>query len=50
MVVYFVLQDINPQGRNEFQTIQFGRSIVFVYEQTNVKTVLFQIIQFYIST
>ena len=32
------------------QTIQFSISIVFVYTQLNIKTVLFQTIQFGIST
>ena len=54
MVGPFVLQRIKSfrviYSRIKFQTIQFGMSIVFVYKQLKVKTVLFQIIQFSIST
>ena len=50
----FVLWRINPfrviKRRIKFQTLQFSKSIVFVYRQLNVKTVLLQIIQFSIST
>ena len=50
----FVLRCINPfrviQRWIRFQTIQFSIRIVFVYKQLNVKTVLFQAIQFGIST
>ena len=57
----FALQHINPfrviQHRIKFQTIQFCISVVFVYKhlnaktvQLNVKTLLFQTIQFRIST
>ena len=34
----------------KFQAIQFSISIDFVYKQLNVKTVIFQTIQFYMST
>ena len=44
----FVLWCINPfwvvYHRIKFQTIQLSITIVFVYKQLNVKTVLFQII------
>ena len=38
------------QHRIKFQTIQFSIRIVFIYKQLNVKTVLYQAIQFSIST
>ena len=55
LVSLFVLQCINPfflviQHQIKFQTIQFSISIVYVYKQLNVKTVLFQTTQLSIST
>ena len=50
----FVLWHINPfrviQRKIKFLKIQSCINIVFVYKQLNVKTVLFQTIQFSIST
>ena len=54
LVGCFVLWRINPfeviYCQIKFQTIQFSISIIFVYKQLNVKTVLFQAIQFSMST
>ena len=54
MVGCFVLRRINPfrviYCQIKFQTIHFSISIVFLYKQLNVKTVLFQGILFRIST
>ena len=50
----FILRRINPFRdiwyRIKFQTIQFSVSIVFLFTQLNVKTVLFQTIRVSIST
>ena len=45
----FLFQAIQFSQTDLIKTIQFGISIVFVYTQLNVKTVLFQIIQFSIE-
>ena len=46
----FLFQAIQFSQTDLIKTIQFSISIVFVYTQLNVKTVLFQTIQFSIST
>ena len=46
----FLFQAIKFSQTILIQTIQFSISIDFVYTQLNVKTVIFQIIQFSIST
>ena len=50
MVGCFVLRCKNPfrviQRRIKFQTNQFSVSLVFIYKQLNVKTILFRTIQF----
>ena len=46
----FLFQAIQFSQAVLIQTIQFSISIVFVHTQLNVKTVLFQAIQFNIST
>ena len=46
----FIFQAVQFSQTVLIQTIQFSISIVFVHTQLNVKTVLFRVIQFSIST